>query len=130
MKKSASVLVFALTLGLSGCANPVTNAATDALVCAESARILTSMQEVLDLAGGNPLALPTYTERAKELHAEFDALEPRGEELSAAHQALSDQILAVITTAEEPNLDTLVALPEAIANLELAAMDYLEACTP
>ena len=130
MKKSASVLVFAVSLGLTGCANPVTNAAADALVCAESARILTSMQEVLDLAGGNPLALPTYTERITELHAEFDALEPRGEELSAAHQALSDQILGVITVVEEPSLDGLVGLPEAVANLELAAMDYLEACTP
>jgi len=131
MKNTTTVvLAGAVLVGVSGCANPVADAVADAAVCVESARILTGMNDVLDLAGGNPLALPTYVERIGELNDEFAALEPRGEELSSAHQALTEQIDSVIAAASQPNLDSLVGLPEAIAQLELAAMDYLAACTP
>lgn len=126
---ASSLLV--LSLGLSGCGViPLANTVTTLQVCAQSARILNDMEEVLRLAVTNPLATATYAERLSELSDEFAALEPTDPELVEAHSALGAEIVGVVELLENPSLSLLTELPAVVAQSQIALMDFTQACTP
>ena len=126
---ASSLLV--LSLGLGGCGvAPLANTVTTLQVCAESARILSEMEEVLRMAVANPLATATYAERLSELSDEFAALEPRDPELVEAHGALGAEIVGVVALLENPSLNAVTELPALVAQSQIALMDFTQACTP
>ena len=126
---ASSLLV--VSLGLGGCGViPLANTVTTLQVCAESARILGEMEEVLRLAVTNPLATATYAKRLSELSDEFAALEPTDPELVEAHSALGAEIVGVVELLENPSLSLLSELPAVVAQSQIALMDYTQACTP
>lgn len=123
--------ILVASLGLGGCANnPIANTVSTLQVCAESARILTDIEKVLRMAMANPLAADTYAERLSELFEEFTALEPRDEELLAAHSALSLQIDEVVKIVSSPSPSAVTELPAVVAQSQIALMDYTRAFTP
>jgi len=132
MKKTfigSSLLV--LSLGLGGCvSNPLGDTISSVQVCAESARILSEMEEVLRLAVANPLATATYAERLSELSDEFAALEPTDPELVEAHSALGAEITGVVAILENPSVSVLTELPDVVAQSQIALLDFTKACTP
>lgn len=126
---ASSLLV--VSLGLGGCGViPLANTVTTLQVCAESARILNEMEEVLRLAVTNPLATATYAERLSELSDEFAALEPTDPELVEAHSALGAEIVGVVALLENPSVSLLTELPAVVAQSQIALMDFTQACTP
>jgi len=127
-----SALSFALVviLGAGGCsAAPVTEESIDNALCVESFPVLRQITEVLNTAGGSPVALHAYLERMTYLQGRFVALEPRGRELAAAHQAVSDTIGIIIELVGDPDPRVSAALAQKYADMEIAAMDYYQACT-
>jgi hypothetical protein len=126
---ASSLLV--VSLGLGGCvSNPIADTISSVQVCAESARILGEMEEVLRLAVTNPLATATYAERLSELSDEFAALEPTDPELVEAHSALGAEIVGVVELLENPSLSLVSELPAVVAQSQIALMDFTQACTP
>ena len=126
---ASSLLV--VSLGLGGCvSNPIADTISSVQVCAESARILSEMEEVLRLAVTNPLATATYAERLSELSDEFAALEPTDPELVEAHSALGAEIVGVVELLENPSLSLVSELPAVVAQSQIALMDFTQACTP
>jgi hypothetical protein len=126
---ASSLLV--VSLGLGGCvSNPIADTISSVQVCAESARILGEMEEVLRMAVANPLATATYAKRLSELSDEFSALEPRNAELSDAHSALGAEIVGVVELLENPSLSLVSELPAVVAQSQIALMDFTQACTP
>jgi hypothetical protein len=126
---TSSLLV--VSLGLGGCGViPLANTVTTLQVCAESARILNEMEEVLRLAVTNPLATATYAERLSELSDEFAALEPTDPELVEAHSALGAEITGVVAILENPSVSVLTELPDVVAQSQIALLDFTKACTP
>ena len=129
MAIASSLLV--VSVGLGGCvSNPIADTISSVQVCAESARILGEMEEVLRLAVANPLAPATYAKRLSELSDEFNALEPRNAELSDAHSALGAEITGVVAILENPSVSVLTELPDVVAQSQIALMDFTQACTP
>jgi hypothetical protein len=129
MAIASSLLV--VSVGLGGCvSNPIADTISSVQVCAESARILGEMEEVLRLAVANPLAPAPYAKRLSELSDEFNALEPRNAELSDAHSALGAEITGVVAILENPSVSVLTELPDVVAQSQIALMDFTQACTP
>ena len=115
---------------LAGC-NPqvVAETLSTVQVCSQSAGILGDMQSLLGSAAANPLALGTYLEKIGELSAEFSALTPLPSELSAAHRELSSKFEELLSTVEEPSLGNLAALPNLVAETQIALMAFQDACS-
>ncbi len=124
------VAVAALPIGLAGCSTSVDAAIRDLEVCAQSAEILTEINEVVQLVGSNPLGLPTYKERVEELLGDFNSLEPGSEELRDAHIELGQKIQSILDIADNPSLGSVATLPQSLAEAELAAIDFVQICSP
>lgn len=119
-----------IPIGLAGCSTSVDAALKDIEVCAQSAQILTEINEVVELVGSNPLGLPTYKERVEELLSEFNSLKPGSQGLRDAHIDLGQKIQNVLDIADNPNLNSIAMLPQALAEAELAAIDFASVCSP
>lgn len=115
---------------LVGCSpQVVAETISTAQVCSESAGILGDMESLLVSAAANPLAFGTYLEKIEELSADFSALTPLPAELADSHGALSGNFEQLLTTAKNPSVADLAALPNLIADTQISLMDFEDSCS-
>jgi DNA repair ATPase RecN len=103
-------------------------AISTAQTCAKVEELVTGMATVLIQLAVNPLALPRYEERLRDLSSDLRDLRPLDEELNSSVDEVADGVDQILDSTDLSNPLNLAGLPSGIATVQGSLKEVLDTC--
>lgn len=127
--RSAAILAAVFTLTVTSC-SPVQQieAISTAQTCTKVEEIVTDMATVLIQLAVDPLALPRYEERLRDLSNDLRDLRPLDEELNSSVDEVADGVDQILDSTDLSNPLNLAGLPSGVASVRGSLKEVLDKC--
>lgn len=129
LRRTALAISVVFGLALSGCGvGQQVELLTTGMACARAEILLGKMTNILIQIAANPIGSRTYVKRMRELSNEVSDIRSLNDELNSSLIDLSLGVNRILDSIENPGLNSLIEIPEGIADIQGSLDGVYEKC--